>query len=452
MLKIGDTIKYTAQAYSNSETVGKYDGYSVFVSRMIVGETAKVAVSYVKDKVAYGDVVEILEPSQNRVSPVCKHFGDCGGCSLMHMSYGEQLNFKRNKVVNNLRKIGKIEFDVKPCFPSPLTLGYRNKLALPVSGKAGDVVVGMYRRGTHNVVNTDGCMLGGQWAAKLVEIFRTYLNEQGAEPYDEHTFCGEVRHLVARYVDGQLLVMLVSNGAYKRDLTPLAKALQREFSSYGLFVNENNNRNNVILGKVTKHICGLEYIEGEHLGVKYRLRPNSFFQVNNEVKDAIYSKVKELLDVSRTQVLVDCFSGVGVLTNVLADDGYLTYAVEIDASAAQDAVEAQRLNGKRIVNVCGDANVELPRITAENKGKVMSLVVDPPRKGLGERVCRTILEASFDNIVYVSCDSATFARDLALLSSHYDVSYVQPFDLFPQTDQVETLVHLSKKVKQVILT
>ena len=425
--------------------VGEVENYHVFVPYVIVGETARVKINYVKRNVAYGDAVEIISPSPLRVKPACPLFGKCGGCSLMQMSYDEQLVFKRNKVEQNLRKIGKLDCEVLPCVPSSKQLKYRNKLSLPLCGKRGNAYVGMYRKNTHSAVKIDGCMLSDGWSEVLIREFTAYVNELRIAPYDERTFKGEVRHLVARYVDGQLLVAIVSNGEFNRDTVPLIKRLGKYFDRFGLFVNVNENKNNVILGKSTRHVYGLKYIESEHLGVKFRLQIDSFFQVNNEVKDAIYGKVKELLDVSQTEALIDCFSGVGVLTNVLASDGFDTYAIEIDPSAVEDAKALAELNGKHITNICGDANVELPKLTKRLSGKRITMVVDPPRKGLGEKICDTIISANVDNVVYVSCDSATLARDLAMLAQAYDVTYVEPYDLFPQTDQVETLVHLSKK-------
>ena len=446
MLKINDTITYTAQSYGNCETVGVVDGYTVFVPRLIVGEVARVRINYVKGAVAYGDVVELLVSSAHRVQPACAHFGNCGGCTLSHMDYSEQLVFKRNKVATNLSKIAKLNLDVLPCVASEQVTAYRNKLSLPVSGKRGDVRIGMYRRNSHSVVDMDDCSLGGEWSKRLVALFREYCNSCGVIPYDEKTFKGEVRHLVARYVDGQLLVTIVSNGAYKRDLQPLVTALSTAFDRYGLFVNINTQHNNVILGKDTQHIYGLQYIEGTHLGVKFRLRPTSFFQVNDGVKDAIYSKVRELLDVSQTEVLVDCFSGVGILTNILASDKYDTYAIEIEPSAVHDANEMVELNSTpRTTNICGDVTVELPKIVEANSGKRLTLVVDPPRKGLGDTICQTLLDANIDNLVYISCDSATLARDLALLTQQYTPTYVEPYDMFPNTDQVETLICLERK-------
>ena len=450
MLKQNDLITYTANAYANAETVGSYDDTTVFVPRLIVGEQAQVRINYAKRGVAYGDVVAITRASDKRVTPPCKHFGICGGCSLMHMNYAEQLLFKQNKVKNNFLKIAKADVDVLPCVPSPLTLGYRNKLSLPVSGRRGNVTIGMYRKNTHLVTDTTECVLGGGWAADLIEIFRNYCNESGVIPYDERTFTGEVRHLVARFIDGQLLVTVVSNGRFKRDLHPLIDELTKRFDKFGLFVNVNEYRNNVILGKVTEHIYGLEYIESECLGVRLRVAPNSFFQVNDGVKDAVYLKARELLDLSQTEVLIDCFSGVGVLTNVLASGKFDTYAIEIEPSAVADADETAKRNGKKITNICGDVNVELPRLVSCLAGKKLTLVVDPPRKGLGETICQTIIQANVDNVVYISCDSATLARDLAYLSSAYDVTYAEPYDMCPQTDQVETIVRLARKTNRTL--
>ena len=446
MIRTNDIITYTAQGYANAETVGVVDDYTVFVPQLIVGERARVRVNHIKRNIAYGTVVQLLECSDKRVEPVCPHFGKCGGCALMHMCYSEQLAFKQNKVASNLKKIGKLNVEVLPCVPSDKTCGYRNKLSLPVAGRCADVHIGMYQRNSHTVVDTNGCHLGGDWATKLVQLFTQYCNSHKIVPYNEADFTGEVRHLVARYVDGQLLVTVVSNGEFTHDLAPFAELLAQHFARFGLFVNVNTNRNNVILGKTTRHICGIEYIEGTHLGVRFRLRAGSFFQVNDGVKDAIYAKVRQLLDLSRTEVLVDCFSGVGILTNVLASSGYDTYAIEIEPSAVQDANEMIQLNtSPRVHNVCGDVNVELPRIVAANKGKHFTIVVDPPRKGLGAGICDTLVQSNADSIVYISCDSATLARDLALLSHMYTPTYTQPYDMFPNTDQVETLTVLSRR-------
>ncbi len=449
MLKINDVIKFTAQNYSNAETVGEAFGYTIFVSGLIVGESADVKITYVKGNVAYATVVRLLVTSPLRVTPPCPHYGVCGGCSLMHMTYAEQLNFKHNKVASNIQKIAKMHLQVQDCVPSTTVFGYRNKLSLPVRGSVGKVKIGMYQKNSHIVVDADDCLLADGWAQKLINIFRKYLNDNKIMPYNEKTFCGVVRHLVARWVDGQLLVTIVSNGEFPFDTKPLVVALATQFDKFGLFVNINTYKNNVIMGKVTKHIYGLKYIEGNHFDVQFRLRPDSFFQVNDGVKDKIYAKARQLLNTNNTQILIDCFSGIGILSNALSSPNYHTYALEILPSAVMDAEEIKRLNGNdNITNICGDVNVELPKLTEQHSDKVITMVVDPPRKGLGENICQTILTANVDNIVYISCDSATLARDLQMLSTKYTVQYIQPWDMFPNTDQVETLCYLVQRVSE----
>ena len=447
MLQQNKKITYTAQHYSNAETVGVVQDTTVFVPYMIVGEVATVRVDYVKRSVAFGTVEKVLKCSTKRVKPPCKHFGKCGGCALMHMSYDEQLVFKTTKVGNNLAKIGKLNCEVLPCVASPKVLGYRNKLSLPVCGSKGKVRIGMYQRNSHYVVDMDNCMLGADWSNAVVRVCRQFFNDSNLVPYNQKDFSGQIRHIVARYVDSQLLLTVVTNGIFNINWQPLIKGLTKHFgNSFGLFVNINTLHNNVILGAKTQHVYGLTHISSNHFGVQFKLAPNSFFQVNDGVKDGIYAKAKELLNTSNTQVLVDCFSGIGILSNALASPNYDTYAIEIEPSAVEDAEQIRLLNNTpRLTNILGDVNVELPKLTQQNKGKNISLVVDPPRKGLGETICNTIINAKVDNIVYISCDSATLARDLAQLSSHSQITYVEPWDMFPNTDQVETIVCLTKR-------
>lgn len=445
MIKQDDILTYTAEAYGNAETVGKVNGVTVFVPEMIVGEKALVKVTYAKGNVAYATVQKLLTVSPKRRSAKCNNFGKCGGCSLMFMEYDEQLRFKQNKVRQNLDKIGGLNVEVAECGKSPAEFFYRNKLSLPVRGKASCAQIGMYKRGTHEVVNADSCLLGGKWCDNLVRLFRSFLDENKIPPYNEKNFGGAVRHLVARFVDGQLLVTVVTNGEQSLPWKKLYESLEKVFPKVGLFVNINTQKNNVILGKTTKHLYGLPCVEAEHLGVKFQLAPDSFFQVNNAVKDEIYKQVKSLLDISQTEVLVEGFSGIGILTTVLASEKYQTIAVELEECAVKDAEKAAQINNApNVTNICGDVNEWLPKITQQHKGKNLTLVVDPPRKGLGERICQTIKKAAFDNIVYISCDSATLARDLSCLKTHYEVDFVQPWDMFPNTAEVETVVHLKR--------
>jgi 23S rRNA (uracil1939-C5)-methyltransferase len=445
-LKQGDKITVAINNLgTNGEGVGVYQDYTVFVPFVLQGEEALCRVDYVKRNVCYATVLQIVSPSPSRVAPQCKYYGKCGGCALQHAHFDVENSFKQALVQSNLRKLGKVDCLVNPTV-SCNRFGYRNKISLPVSGKAGNVKIGMYKRGSHDVVQIDECLLTASWANDLIAIVTQYLNQVKAVPYNQLTFKGEVRHVTARYVNNQLLVTLVTNGAYKRNLQPLIDLLKDSFKQFGLFINVNTSKNNVILGKVTNHVYGIKQIVGCENGITFHVQPDSFFQVNDKVKRLMYDDVKRLVNSSKPDVLIECFSGVGLLTAELVSPNYDVIAMEIVPSAVADADQMKHANNiKRLTNLCGDVNDLLPQVMDSLQGKSTVMVVDPPRKGLGENICNLILNNPPQQVVYVSCDSATLARDVGWLSQKYNVTYVQPYNMFPSTNQVETIVCLTNK-------
>jgi len=445
-LKQGDKIVVAINNLgTNGEGVGAYGNYVVFVPFALAGEEVLCRVEHVKRNVCYATLLQVNLPSPQRIQPQCKYYGKCGGCTLQHAHFDEENAFKQALVKGNLQKIGKLDVPVQPVI-SAQRFGYRNKISLPVSGKAGNVKIGMYKQGSHDVVKVQNCLLTASWANDLIAIFTRYLNQIGAVPYNQVTFSGEIRHVTGRFVNGQLLATMVVNGDYKRSLAPLIALLGKRFDKFGLFVNVNTSKNNVILGKVTKHVYGIKYITNCENNVSYRIQPDSFFQVNDQIKAMLYAHVKSLIAGERPDALIECFSGVGLLTAELVSNDYDTYAIEIVPSAVADANAMKQANGiARLHNVCGDVNVELPRIVSQLQGKSTVMVVDPPRKGLGESICNLILSNPPQKVVYVSCDSATLARDLAILSQGYTVQLVQPYNMFPCTNHVETIVCLTKQ-------
>ncbi len=431
------------------EGVARTEGYTIFVSGALLGEDVLAHIDHVKKGIAYAHVLDIVSPSSSRVSPPCKYIEQCGGCQLQHMSYDKQLQFKRQVVTNNLSKIGGIEGDILPTVASCNVYHYRNKIALPVGGSVGNVIIGMYSQGTHNIVPIDSCLLVDSWADDLIDIVRKFANSSNIQPYNEATFGGVLRHVVARYVDSQLLVTLVTNGAHSIDYAPLLDKLSKRYDKFGLFVNINSTKGNVILGDTTHHIAGIWGIHGKVGSINYTVQPESFFQVNDDIRTSIYAKAKQLLLAGKTDVLIDCFSGVGLLTSAMYSDSYDTYAIEIDSSSVADANKLKADNNlDRLTNICGDANIELPKLLGTlrkgNSGNI-SLLVDPPRKGLGAQICSSIIDSMPTSIVYISCDSATLARDLAMLSQRYTITHIEPYDMFPHTRHVETLVAMTIK-------
>lgn len=424
--------------------VSRIEGTPVFIPYALKDEEILCEVIYVKKDFARGKIKKIIKESANRIKPSCPYYYQCGGCSLMHLNYDSQIEYKKEKVIKNFKKIAGQNISIDKIVKSPLVFEYRNKLSLPIRGEVGNVSIGMYRKNTHQVIDMNTCMLSGEWNNKLVNLIREYLNEEKIKPYNEENFKGEIRHVVARFIDDQLLVTLVSNGEYKHSLDSLINKLEKNFNRFGLFVNENTYKNNVILGNVTKHIYGIKNINTICLDTKIVLGPTSFYQINNEIKDLIYSDVNELVKNNNTEVLIDCFSGIGVLTNLIHKENYKSYGIEIEASSVNDANELAKINNNTIKNICGDAEKELPIILKENEGKKTTLILDPPRKGIGENICNVINESGIDNFVYISCDSATLARDIKFLSTKYKIKNISVYDMFPNTEHVETVCFLTK--------
>ena len=242
-LKQGDKITLVINNLgTNAEGVGKYGDYTVFVPFALPGETITCRIDFAKRNVAHATLLQVEKPSSKRVQPNCKYYGKCGGCSLQHADFDTENAFKHDLVCGNLQKLGKLQLDVAPTIAGT-RYAYRNKISLPVSGKAGNVKIGMYKRGSHDVVQIDECLLTASWANDLIAIFTTYFNAIGAAPYNQQTFKGEIRHVTARFVNGQLLATIVSNGAYKRSLAPLIKLLSGRFANFGLFINVNTLKN-----------------------------------------------------------------------------------------------------------------------------------------------------------------------------------------------------------------
>lgn len=450
MIKQDDIIQlHIDRLGSNAEGVARYDDYAVFVPLALTGESVVAKVNYAKKNIAYADVVAVANVSPQRQLPPCKYYGVCGGCQLQHINYDAQLQFKHDLVANCFAKIGGMNVAVSDTIGSSDIWHYRNKLSLPVGGTVGNCNIGMYQRNSHNIVDLDSCMLSGSWADSVIAISRQFFNSQQLQPYNEKHNSGQIRHVVARYHNEQLLVTIVVNGQFDIKWDILYDSFAKQFDKVGLFVNINTSHNNVILGKTTIHLYGIDSINGISNGVRYCIQPDSFFQVNDKVKDDMYARVRQLIANNNIDVLIDCFSGVGLLTGELYSDNYDTIAIEIDASSVADANAMKEANGLiRLTNICGDANQCLPMILTDIRRAPtanISLVVDPPRKGLGSTICDSILQCQPTSIVYVSCDPATLARDVKHLSSGYDVASVQPYDMFPNTRHVETLVCLTKK-------
>jgi len=447
-MKQDDIITINIEALgSDACGISHYEEYTVFTPYVIPEETVLAKVTYVKRNIVYAKPLEVVIASPHRVKPLCPVFGKCGGCKLQHMDYETQLKFKTQQFVSCMNKIGNIS--VEPLCPvsGEQEYFYRNKLVLPVTQYKGKIQVGFYKDRSHDIVPIEDCPLHAEWNKILISCIKQYMLEAGERGYDHSSEKprGDIRHLCARYIDGQLLVILVTNNPKGiKDADRLYSILRKKFPECGVFQSINTGNTNVVLGTEVSHLRGIRAINATAFGIKFTLRPESFFQVNPFVFTKLYADVKG--HVKDTDVLIDAYSGTGVLTASLSSDKYDTFGVELNPSATRDADETAMLNGtKRQTNLNGDAKVVIPELFERFKDKRITLVVDPVRKGLDESISKLIAELAPEKFIYVSCNPATQARDLGIILSQqpsYRISYARVYDQFPQTVSSESIVVL----------
>ncbi len=471
MIKKNDILTGTVQSFgSDGEGVLRMEDYVFFVPYALPGEKISFRVLKIQGKIGYGKVEEIFVSSPDRVSPVCPVFHTCGGCGLQHMNYALQTEYKREKVKNALLKIGGAEAEVSPVVPCASPYGYRNKLQLPVGVDGnGNTVLGFYAERSHRIVPIDRCYIHPEWSAKLIAVFKEYLACSGTKGYDERAKKGLIRHLVAREIDGKYLVTIVATEKNLPEKELLIEKLQAAFPGCSAFVNVNKSDSNVIFGDRFYSLCGAEHIEGETDGIAYEAGAETFVQVNPEIREKLYERAMEACFAGGAEVVIDAYSGGGLMTAMAARRAKRAYGIELNAEASACAESLKKKNNlANMTNVCGDAAAELPRIMAEENGEKTVLILDPPRAGVARSVLYAILKSKIERFVMISCDPATLARDLGILTgtlvekdgvlikntagardnrenNYFRIESVEPFDMFPQTKHVETLVVLSHK-------
>jgi len=448
-MKIGDSLELSiTDIGSSGEGIAHIEDCTVFLPYALPGETVKAKVTFLKKNLVYGVLTHVLTPSPDRIAPVCPLFYRCGGCDLMHLRYGAQLLAKRNHLINILRKNSGYTGDVAPAVPSPEELYYRNKIQLPFGVREEKTVLGFYKPQTHFLVPLDKCYLHGDWADKLIETVTEYANRNKLTVYEEAGAKGLLRHLIARTVGGALMVTLVINGFTLPNAKELVSSLKARFTDVSLYLSVNTRRTNVILGdKLIPVFAPPQTIDVS--GIKIQINPLSFFQINDGIRAKIYDAVASALDVQSGATVIDAYSGVGLLGAILAKSGAQIYNVEIIPEATRDADTLYAANGlsDRVTNLCGDAAEVLPKLIGELSPTTpsLSVVLDPPRKGCDPAVLNALTASPVDKLIYISCNPATLSRDLAMLLPSYHVESITPYDMFPQTQHLETLVCMTRK-------
>ena len=425
--------------------VARIDGRVVFVHGALRGEKCRVLILKTLKSVAFAKVLEVIEPSSERITPDCPYFPRCGGCTYRHIRYEEELRLKKQRVQDNLSRIGGSDVTVEEILGAQDTLRYRNKAQYPVSK---DGAVGFYRARTHEVIECEHCLLVKPEADAAAEALREYMQSCRVAGYDEKTGRGLVRHLYIRSnAAGESLVCVLVNGdklpKEDRLVTLLRDACPK---CTGIVLGTNTKKGNVILGDRYRTLWGSDRLEDTLCGKTFRLSVPSFYQVNRVQAERLYAKAIEFAGLTGQETVLDLYCGAGTITLALSDHAKKVLGAEIVPEAIDDARENAARNGvKNAEFFCGDASDVAKKLARENLRPDV-ITVDPPRKGLAADVVESIAEMQPGRVVYVSCDSATMARDVKRLADlGYTAQRACAVDMFPRADHVETVVLLSHK-------
>ena len=435
----------------DGEGIGKADGFTVFVKDAVIGDTVTAKIIKAKKNYGYGRLMEVLKPSPYRVEPKCEFARQCGGCQLQALSYDQQLVFKTNKVKGHLERIGGFtDIPMEPIIGMDELFHYRNKAQFPVGrNKEGKIVTGFYAGRTHNIIENRDCALGVAENKEVLDRVIAHMEKYRIEPYNEATGKGLVRHVLIRYgyFTKEVMVCLILNGNKLPKEEQLVKSLCEIPGMTSITINVNKKHSNVILGEEICLLWGQEYITDRIGDISYQISPLSFYQVNPMQTQKLYAKALEYADLHGEETVWDLYCGIGTISLFLAQKAKFVCGVEIVPAAIENAKENAKLNGLENTEFfVGKAEEVLPREYKKNGVYADVIVVDPPRKGCDETLLETMIEMNPERIVYVSCDSATLARDLKYLCERgYELRKVCPVDQFGMTVHVETVVLLSQQ-------
>ena len=475
MIEKNDVICAVTEAIgSNGEGIIKHEGITFFVPACLPGEKVRFKVLKVKGNIGYGKVEEILTPAEERVREKCPVFSRCGGCCLQHLDYSAQLSHKATVVKDALRKIAGLNIAVPTAVKSDFPYAYRNKLQIPVGvDKDGQNVIGFYAEHSHRIVPVNACAIHPEWSEKLIAVIKRYMTECVVKGYNEETKTGALRHIVAREIGGKYIVTLVTAKRDLPNLPYLVGMLSEALRQFSLYLNFNDEDTNVIFGKEFQLVHGMGFFETEEQGIRYEAGPQTFLQVNENVRAKLYRDALKTVCADGDEVVIDAYSGGGLLTAMIAKKAKRVYGIELEPEASRCADSLKEKNGlQNMTNICGYVEEHLTKVLEKEKGEKVRLILDPPRSGIARSVVKALLASGIERLTLISCNPATLARDLGILTGklienaegelvknpayegvaegeilqgYYEVEKIQPYDMFPQTKHVETLVTLQRK-------
>ena len=429
------------------EGIAKVNGFTVFIPNAIKGERIKILIVKVLSSHAFGKIVEILEKSEHRIEEDCTTYKRCGGCNLRHIDYEETLNMKQRAVQNLVNKSLKNKVEVKLTWGMGNPYHYRNKLQYPVGvDKDGKAIMGVFANRTHEIIPVENCLIQEKQANIIAKYIAKLINKYKISVYNEATQKGLMRHVVIKkgFRSCQVMVILVINGDRLPFEKEIAKELQEKYEEIkSIVININKKNTNVILGKKNINILGDGYIK-DYLGeYSFKISPLSFYQVNPVQAEALYNIAIENAEITANDVVFDLYCGIGTISLFAAKHAKKVYGIEIVEQAIEDAKENAKMNNIQNAEfIAGDTEVLLTDLIENKKIIPDVVIVDPPRRGLDNTTINNILMINPKRVAYVSCNPATLVRDLSLLEEKYEITMIQPVDMFPFTSHIENIAIL----------
>ena len=434
------------------EGVGKKDGFPIFIDYALPGELIKTKILNIKKNYGFGKIINIEKESENREVPKCPYYYKCGGCQIMHTSYDYQLIYKYHRVKDSLERIGKLDdVNVKETIGMEDPYFYRNKVQIPLGRRDGSVIGGFYRKRSNDIIDMDECIIQNSKSNKVLNIVKKWIEKYNISTYQVDNKIEPLnllRHLVIKegFITGDLMVVLVSTNKNVPYLDELLQDLKEIDGFKSLIVNVNKEKTNVVLGKKNVLIYGELFIEDTIKDLRFKISPNSFFQVNPIQTETMYSKALKYANLKGNEIVFDAYSGAGTISLFLAKKAKKVYGIEIVKEAVLDAIENAKINKiKNVEFIQGKAEEEAYKLV-EKGIKPDIFVVDPPRKGCDIKLLETIRDVNPEKIIYVSCNPSSLGRDLNILDKFgFKLEESTPVDNFPQTYHIETVNLLRRK-------
>lgn len=434
----------------SGEGVGRYQDFTVFVPYALPDETVTAIVTEVKKNYAKAQLKQVMHPSPHRVEPPCPTYYACGGCQLQHLDYPAQLVQKRQTVVEAMKRIGKLpDVVIHPAIGAADPWYYRNKMQFPVGTAGEKVVIGCYAQGTHTVIDSEHCQIQHLTNNRIAAAVRGILEDLQLPVYDETRQTGLIRHVLGRVgaATGEIMAVIVTVRPQLPQAEEIVSRLRQAIPGLvSVIQNINPRQTNVILGETNKTLWGKDTIIDRLGDFSFNISARSFFQVNTKQAEVLYNQAVQYAGLTGQETVLDVYCGTGTITLFLAKHSKKVYGIEVVEPAIIDARQNAKANGVTNTEfIVGDANVVIPRLSRQGIRPEV-VVVDPPRAGCERNVLETFARMQPDRMVYVSCNPASLARDLAVLAEHgYQAREIQPVDMFPQTFHVECCVWLKRK-------